>query len=404
MSPRPLSLAELTERHRGEIVGYLARLLGDRQEAEDACQEAFLRAHRAFDRLGPDASSRAWLYRIATNTGLNAARRRSHRAAKAVDVDPDALPAAAGPSLERREPTCTRRSRSCARRSDEVYDDQARRRADRLPARRSAALAGARALARDARGPARAPRLPPDARRAPAAVRGRRRRAAAYHLLLRHPDPDRPRVRGGERGGAGARLVPAERGVLRGRAAAAARPRRGPLAGAYRRHRPPAARLLRRGATALRRAPRPPPHHTLPAPRADGRRARARRPGGVLRRDSAPHRPAAREPRGRPGARAEPDPHRHPLPSRDRGRRADRGLRGRPRHQAKAPPPGGGARRGGGLTGAGAAPRLRVLHAAPCARRRSPRFSSSRQCPLGWHACCLQGVTDAWSTPQWQGT
>src|SRR3989442_382044 len=27
MSPRPLSLAELTERHRGEIVGYLARLL-----------------------------------------------------------------------------------------------------------------------------------------------------------------------------------------------------------------------------------------------------------------------------------------------------------------------------------------------------------------------------------------
>ena len=76
MRPRPLSLAELTERHRGEIVGYLVRLLGDRQEAEDACQEAFIRAHRAFDRLGPDANSRAWLYRIATNTGLNAARRR----------------------------------------------------------------------------------------------------------------------------------------------------------------------------------------------------------------------------------------------------------------------------------------------------------------------------------------
>jgi len=103
MSPRRVSLAELTERHRGELVGYLARMLGDHQEAEDACQEAFVRAHRAFDRLGPDANSRAWLYRIATNTGLNAARRRSHRAARAADVDPDALPAAAGPSLERRE-------------------------------------------------------------------------------------------------------------------------------------------------------------------------------------------------------------------------------------------------------------------------------------------------------------
>src|SRR5437879_10878990 len=103
MSPRRVSLAELTERHRGEIVGYLARLLGDHQEAEDACQEAFMRAHRAFGRLAPDANSRAWLYRIATNTGLNAARRRSHRAARRADVDPDALPADAGPSLERRE-------------------------------------------------------------------------------------------------------------------------------------------------------------------------------------------------------------------------------------------------------------------------------------------------------------
>ena len=102
MSPRPVSLAELTERHRGEILGYLARLLGDRQEAEDACQEAFMRAHRAFDRLGPESNSRAWLYRIATNTGLNAASRRSHRTARAADVDPDTLPAA-GQSLERRE-------------------------------------------------------------------------------------------------------------------------------------------------------------------------------------------------------------------------------------------------------------------------------------------------------------
>src|SRR2546429_5643245 len=103
MSPRRVSLAELTERHRGELVGYLARMLGDHQEAEDACQEAFVRAHRAFGRLGPEANCRAWLYRIATNTGLNAARRRSHRAARAADVDPDARPAGAAPSPLRRE-------------------------------------------------------------------------------------------------------------------------------------------------------------------------------------------------------------------------------------------------------------------------------------------------------------
>src|SRR5439155_4788634 len=102
MSPRPLSLAELTERHRAAILRYLVRLLGDRQEAEDACQEALLRAHRAFGRLGPEANSRAWLYRIATNTGLNAARRRSRHAARAAGVDPDTLPADLAPSPERR--------------------------------------------------------------------------------------------------------------------------------------------------------------------------------------------------------------------------------------------------------------------------------------------------------------
>src|SRR5215471_12007767 len=85
-------LAEVVERHRPEIVSYLVRLLGDRQEAEDACQEALLRAHRAFPRLGPDANVRAWLYRIATNTGLTMARRRARAAARWSDVDTDALP------------------------------------------------------------------------------------------------------------------------------------------------------------------------------------------------------------------------------------------------------------------------------------------------------------------------
>jgi len=103
MIPLHVTLAELTERHRPEVLRYLVRLLGDPAEAEDACQEAFLRAHRAFARLGSAANSRAWLYRIATNSGLNAARSRSRRVARAADVDLDTLPAEAGMSPERRE-------------------------------------------------------------------------------------------------------------------------------------------------------------------------------------------------------------------------------------------------------------------------------------------------------------
>src|SRR5262249_42935507 len=96
MSPVPVSLAELTARHRDGIVGYLGRRRGDRQEAEAACQDAFRRAPRAFARRGPEATSRAWLYRIAPRSGLNAVRRRARRTARAADVDLDSLPAAAG--------------------------------------------------------------------------------------------------------------------------------------------------------------------------------------------------------------------------------------------------------------------------------------------------------------------
>ena len=102
MSPAPASVTELAERHRAEILRYLVRLLGDEQDAQDACQDAFLRAHRAFARLAPDSNCRAWLYRIATNSGRNLARHRRRSTARTVAVDLDTLPAADG-TPERRE-------------------------------------------------------------------------------------------------------------------------------------------------------------------------------------------------------------------------------------------------------------------------------------------------------------
>jgi RNA polymerase sigma factor (sigma-70 family) len=96
------SSAELVERHRPEILRYLVRLLGDPDDAQDTCQDVFLRAHRAFARLGADSNPRAWLYRIATNTAVNAARGRARRARRTADADCDAF-AAGGSSPEDRE-------------------------------------------------------------------------------------------------------------------------------------------------------------------------------------------------------------------------------------------------------------------------------------------------------------
>jgi RNA polymerase sigma-70 factor, ECF subfamily len=95
MRQAPVPLADLVERHRPAILAYLTRMLGDEHDAQDACQEAFLRAHRAFGRLAPGSNSRAWLYRIATNCALNTARHRARRRARTADVDPDTLPAGA---------------------------------------------------------------------------------------------------------------------------------------------------------------------------------------------------------------------------------------------------------------------------------------------------------------------
>ena len=103
MSRSPASSTELAERHRREVLRYLLRLLGDAEEAQDACQLTFLHAHRAFGRLRPDSNVRAWLFRIATNTARSVARSRARRVGRMVQVELDGLPGGCSASLEQRE-------------------------------------------------------------------------------------------------------------------------------------------------------------------------------------------------------------------------------------------------------------------------------------------------------------
>jgi RNA polymerase sigma-70 factor (ECF subfamily) len=69
---------QLVEAHSREIFHYLYRMLGGAQTAEDALQDAFVRAFRAYDRLDEAANTRAWLYRIAGNVA-HTQRKRDHR-------------------------------------------------------------------------------------------------------------------------------------------------------------------------------------------------------------------------------------------------------------------------------------------------------------------------------------
>jgi len=88
-------LAQLVERHRAEILAYLTRLLGNSNDAEDACQDALLRACQAFDAGTVNANARAWLFKIATRSAFTLWRRRTRSRGRVADVDVEALPSSA---------------------------------------------------------------------------------------------------------------------------------------------------------------------------------------------------------------------------------------------------------------------------------------------------------------------
>jgi len=99
------SFSELVRRHREGVVNVVYRMCGDASLAEDAAQEAFIRAWQHLPTYRPRSPFRNWVYRIATNGALDALRREK----KTVDIDtlplvhPGAGPEAAAEGNERAE-------------------------------------------------------------------------------------------------------------------------------------------------------------------------------------------------------------------------------------------------------------------------------------------------------------
>ncbi len=73
------AFGELAAIYRAELRAHCYRFLGSVHDAEDALQEALIRAWRGLSGFQGRGSVRGWLYAIATNTALDTARQRSRR-------------------------------------------------------------------------------------------------------------------------------------------------------------------------------------------------------------------------------------------------------------------------------------------------------------------------------------
>ena len=69
----------LVDRHAAACTRFAMRMLGNREDAEDATQESFMRAYRSLARYEERQTFRTWLFQILVNRCRTAAVRRQRR-------------------------------------------------------------------------------------------------------------------------------------------------------------------------------------------------------------------------------------------------------------------------------------------------------------------------------------
>jgi RNA polymerase sigma factor (sigma-70 family) len=86
----------LFHEHYPRITSMLARLTGDRGQSEEIAADVFCKLSRQWALLQGKGELTAWVYRVATNAGLDALRSNSRRRRRELEAGVEAVRAASG--------------------------------------------------------------------------------------------------------------------------------------------------------------------------------------------------------------------------------------------------------------------------------------------------------------------
>jgi RNA polymerase sigma-70 factor (ECF subfamily) len=79
------AFTELIDRYKARIFHTTLRMLGNREDAEEAAQDTFLRAYRGLASFRQEAKFSTWIYRICVNTCLNLLESRKRFKAQKIE-------------------------------------------------------------------------------------------------------------------------------------------------------------------------------------------------------------------------------------------------------------------------------------------------------------------------------
>lgn len=81
---RSVTFDDVVREHQDAVYGAALRILGDRDAAQDAASQTFIKAYRAIGSYDPARPIRPWLLRIAVNEAITIGRSRTRERARQV--------------------------------------------------------------------------------------------------------------------------------------------------------------------------------------------------------------------------------------------------------------------------------------------------------------------------------